>query len=1708
LLKNSKFHAVTVASEPIFHESFDSDRKKIIKPHDNRYSKYPHDIGKIGTLATVRTIAVTESPTKQQLGRGESGLFTQKASKKSNSQVSKAAKIGLAIALTFGWLPAMPPAAKADAAPIGVPGGVSKTPRLWLKADQVDVTSAITGGKNFVSEWKDSSGKDHSFINNGTIGRPQPYYVPSNPALNDQPSIQFERSGGSILTDADGVFAADEEIDQASAFVVAGGAPSIANTVLFTEVMSKGKFQANLPHTSGSIPGQGSVLWDAGYSSSDSNARASSPNAVLANKYNIWGLHLDTSATVVNSVYQSIVRDGQTLVDSKAGRTATIGGIGAMSLGSAPTGGSGYNGHMAEMILFTDPLSATEKRQVETYLAIKYGIAIKSGDYLSAGSTPQVVWDAAANTEYNNSVAGIANDTVGALDQRQSRSGEGPVGEQVIISSQGLADKQYLIWGNDNGSIAPTTVYQTDYKRLGRTWKVQNTGNVGEVQVAIPKSAIPLGGILITSGNNNFSGATNLALNEITIGGTAYFAASATLVDGMYFTFAETLPQAKLNTLEVWHGTQNVTFGFDPTKAKGYEIVLPKDAANVKLIATADVGTTITTTLSNYQSTNVVVLDMDQIAIVPGVNELRVELDDPTGGRNTYELTLIRSLEIDSSGKVIMNNGSVSASSYQGGTDNLPYKVIDGTWGDDEEGESSRWSASGSGEWIQFDLGQPTTLTYAQIAYLSARTRQSSFEIWASNDADFTERTVVVAKRNSRVLTNEDSIMQPYVFEKTVAARYLRIVGYGNSSNAWNSIMEVELYTGVPPVVNEPKDPQAPPQAGDVKEGDIPAPILTKVEVSTAAALQQALDNVTAGTEIILKSGNYEQEGPFVVLNKNGTAVKPIRIKAEELGEAVFVGESYLHIENSTYIEVEGLTFKNGIGSKNGTKTLEERGLSERILTEVHPGLQLYSSSKVSILRNTFALDETGQAYKFGDVWCKINIEGSCRKGGDSYDPNGEVYTGDTPYTNPDLQTTNGTHRHFIRVEGISSHNRIAYNDIGPKTGFGAVMIYDGAGHSGTNISQYDVIEYNYFHDIGPRVSNGLEAIRLGLSSLSLAPGYVTIQYNLFENFQGEDEIISVKSSDNIIRYNTVRNSYGGFVARHGHRNQFYGNFMFGDGKTAGSSGFRIYGNDHKIYNNYMEGLTDRIIRLDGGVQDAGPDGSNDPLVKTTANPSGSQLRSLTQEQATELLRGHWRQYNNEIYNNTIVNVGGNTTVFTLGGRNFQPVGTKIYNNIIFSNAGTIFNETSDYQKSPAGERGVYAGNLIEGTASISNNAAVTAAHTKTPLQLVRSNDGLIRLSASSPAIDAAVAPYIASDDMDGQIRYSPDVGADEYQPGVIPTRGPLTKENVGPKAKVNSPTIPTDPVVKWDKIVLDKTRYDLNLGETVTAVVYGVLGDTSVKIADATFRSQNTRVAVIDENGIIQAKDSGQTEILAVYNSLIASANVYVSNPDSGSGDGGGGGGGGGGGTPPPTNPPVIEPERPKPSSPEQPRTPSQPAEEFADVVNHWAKDVIVSAVELGIVNGYEDGSFKPDEPITRVQFAALLVRALGLQGSAAVDSFADQSAIPDWAKGELGAALRAGILQGYEDQTLRPNATISRAEMITMLLRAYPKKAEDIGGTTSFSDSGDIPAWAIASVAQAEALGLIEGQGDNTFAPQDSASRAQALAVIMRMLGTLQTK
>ncbi|MCR8632200.1 S-layer homology domain-containing protein [Paenibacillus radicis (ex Xue et al. 2023)] len=172
-----------------------------------------------------------------------------------------------------------------------------------------------------------------------------------------------------------------------------------------------------------------------------------------------------------------------------------------------------------------------------------------------------------------------------------------------------------------------------------------------------------------------------------------------------------------------------------------------------------------------------------------------------------------------------------------------------------------------------------------------------------------------------------------------------------------------------------------------------------------------------------------------------------------------------------------------------------------------------------------------------------------------------------------------------------------------------------------------------------------------------------------------------------------------------------------------------------------------------------------------------------------------------------------------------------------------------------------------------------------------------------------------------------------------------------------------------------------------------------------------------------------------------------------------------------------------------------------FSDISGHWAETNIKQAASTGIVSGYPNGSFKPNSSVTRAEFAFMLINALKPQRDGAALAFTDKEKIGAWAQKAVAQAVQAGIINGYEDGSFRPDTEITRSEMAAMIANALGQSIQATV-TTSFVDDKDIPAWAKGSVAAMNKQGIIEGKGSNQFAPVDKTTRAEAVTVLLKML------
>ncbi len=176
-------------------------------------------------------------------------------------------------------------------------------------------------------------------------------------------------------------------------------------------------------------------------------------------------------------------------------------------------------------------------------------------------------------------------------------------------------------------------------------------------------------------------------------------------------------------------------------------------------------------------------------------------------------------------------------------------------------------------------------------------------------------------------------------------------------------------------------------------------------------------------------------------------------------------------------------------------------------------------------------------------------------------------------------------------------------------------------------------------------------------------------------------------------------------------------------------------------------------------------------------------------------------------------------------------------------------------------------------------------------------------------------------------------------------------------------------------------------------------------------------------------------------------------------------------------------------------------PDKGFSDTQGHWAEESIDRMAEKGIVKG-DNGSFRPDASITRAELITMVARALNLTADGANTGFSDVAA-DSWYASYIKAALDKGIIS--KDTVFRPNDLVTREEMAKILSGADAiRRGETFAapeGDLSFVDNSAISRWAKPFVLYANKNGLMNGMEDGVFAPKANGTRAQVATVLDRM-------
>lgn len=180
--------------------------------------------------------------------------------------------------------------------------------------------------------------------------------------------------------------------------------------------------------------------------------------------------------------------------------------------------------------------------------------------------------------------------------------------------------------------------------------------------------------------------------------------------------------------------------------------------------------------------------------------------------------------------------------------------------------------------------------------------------------------------------------------------------------------------------------------------------------------------------------------------------------------------------------------------------------------------------------------------------------------------------------------------------------------------------------------------------------------------------------------------------------------------------------------------------------------------------------------------------------------------------------------------------------------------------------------------------------------------------------------------------------------------------------------------------------------------------------------------------------------------------------------------------------------------------------AKDFPDAAGHWAQNAISVWSDRGVVNGDDQGNFRPGDSITRAETATILDNLIGYEKQS-VKVFSDVNR-SDWFALAISRLYEAGVITGYEDGSIRPSASISRQEAAVMIGRALGLEtdAADTSALNQFNDLDQIQSWAKPTVALMAKNGFIQGS-DGVFRPGDPITRAEIVTILNNMIAIYAT-
>lgn len=575
---------------------------------------------------------------------------------------------------------------------------------------------------------------------------------------------------------------------------------------------------------------------------------------------------------------------------------------------------------------------------------------------------------------------------------------------------------------------------------------------------------------------------------------------------------------------------------------------------------------------------------------------------------------------------------------------------------------------------------------------------------------------------------------------------------------------------------------------GSIGANDSVPTINCTTTVSSTSALESAVSFfMTAGETICLASGQYS--GLDLTFGGTGTADLPITIAAAVAGQVTIDGEVFVGMTGE-YVVFQGFIFKDG--------------------------------SIDSSLMQTRANSNTACNN------CRIT---------------------DNAFINMDEGQDNSTK--WFQIYG--QNNRFDHNWVTGKTTRGALFVIERGDAPG--IEDRTQIDHNYFGDRPPKdglgyaenSDNEYEGIRVGSSNTHTSDSFAVIEHNYFEGIDGEAEVISVKAGGVRVEHNTIRNSRGSIVSRHGEGTTINNNFVLGDDNPF-AGGVRIVDANHTVTNNYIQGARNLGSNFYGGILISSSNGS-------TTN-------------------GYQDVENVLVANNTVVDSVNSINLFA-GNQSDKPDSIYFVNNVVAEAIGPVV-KNADILPTNS----VYAGNYVDGQSFSDDDslASLTGMMFDDPM-LAADSQGIYRPTANGNVLVADMSADIGdfslpTNDMDGQVRSGSTMsGADEaliQGLALMELRGVLNPDLVGPLSFTPPASRPY-----LNQLTIDNANFDsqtlegwTNNGVEITSLQDDVFSrGSSVKLDSQTDKLTQMITVESNTNYTLSAFVKGVAKLTATVN-------------------------------------------------------------------------------------------------------------------------------------------------------------------------------------------------------------------------------------------------